>query len=418
MAKPDSTRQSILSFISPDLSDLFFWEHVTLSRVGPTNVKDHAVYGYGKPHHNTGMYPDHTVVFLKHDPLYKGVDEDSKRYRVYYAAKRVNQDAYNFTWTAADLGGKGGAKYDAVSRTYVVLRSEFEEDTPSIGSVMTDTDAPVFDTGMVLASRKVVRIGEQELDSLFVVEQRTYVRRVTITTNNTDGATGGVVQTSESLYYRGEIYPPTSTAIEVAVADASQWGANSAGESVESKQLTDNWFSVVTTDIVPSGLPSGSYGKILRTYTTYENFSWPTVVQRDSFTFSSVSKINGAGSVVVKIDPFRKQYSGPTKTRYTQYWSVSAAVSLPVPVKFTTRDIDYSGVRYRVAMKDVLVKSYFNYYESFTIGHPVYHPGLYVWHCFPTTMTDWPAGPTIVGAKREPYRGGFLTTIKEVYSPA
>ena len=409
MAKPDSTRQSILSFISPDLSDLFFWEHVTLSRVGPTNVKDHAVYGYGKPHHNTGMYPDHTVVFLKHDPLYKGVDEDSKRYRVYYAAKRVNQDAYNFTWTAADLGGKGGAKYDAVSRTYVVLRSEFEEDTPSIGSVMTDTDDAVFDTGMVLASRKVVRIGEQELDSLFVVEQRTYVRRVTITTNNTDGATGGVVQTSESLYYRGEIYPPTSTAIEVAVADPSEWGANSAGESVESKQLTDNWFSVVTTDIVPSGLPS---------YTTYENFSWPTVIQKDSFTFSSVGKVNGGDTVSIKIDPFRKQYSGPTKTRYTQYWSVSAAVSLPVPVKFTTRDIDYSGVRYRVAMKDVLVKSDFNYYEGFTIGHAVYHPGLYVWHCFPTTMTDWPAGPTIVGAKREPYRGGFLTTIKEVYSPA
>tara|TARA_R100001244_G_scaffold14155_1_gene15721 strand:- start:123 stop:1379 length:1257 start_codon:yes stop_codon:yes gene_type:complete len=418
MAKPDSTRQSILSFISPDLNDLFFWEHVTLSRVGPTNVKNHEVYGYGKPHHNKGMYPDHTVVFLKHDPLYKGVDEDSKRYRVYYAAKRVNQDAYNFTWTAADLGGKGGARYDAVSRTYVVLRSDFEEDMPSIGSVMTDTDDAVFDSGMVLASRKLVRIGEQELDSLFVVEQRTYVRRVTITGNKTDGATGEAVQTSESLYYRGEIYPPTSTAIEVAVADPSQWGASSSGESTEAQQLTDNWFSVVTSDIVPSGLSAGAYGKLLRTYYTYENFTWPTVVNRSSFVFTSVSKKNGGDTVSIKIDPFRKQYSGPTKTRYTQYWSSSAVTTLPVPVKFTTRDIDYSGVRFRVNMKDVLVTAYFNYYEAFTIGHAVYHPGLYVWHCFATPMTDWPAGPTIVGAKQEPYRGGFLTTIKEVYSPA
>ena len=197
-----SQRQRFSIFVSPRNEDFLFYEKVDKQRVQESIPK------YGDSHPDHRKYPNH--FFAKAVQA----DEEGQVYYYYYAAKRENQDDYNWEHTTVD---HKSATYDQVERTYVTLRSEYDEDSPTLGSAMPLTDSDPFDAAdnYVLIRREQARVGESsqqslksgatEIDSMFVIERRVYLKRVPITTTAYDKNTGAHVFTTTNLVHRDEI---------------------------------------------------------------------------------------------------------------------------------------------------------------------------------------------------------------------
>jgi len=197
-----SQRQRFSIFVSPRNEDFLFYEKVDKQRVREE------IPEYGDPHPDYRKYPNHFFAQAVQ------ADEEGQVYYYYYAAKRENQDDYNWEHTTVD---HKQLTYDQVERTYVTLRSEYDEDSPALGSAMPLTDSDPFDKtdnyalisrGQVRlgeASSKSVKNGETELDSMFVIERRIYLKRVPITTTSYDKQTGAHIFTTTNLVHRDEI---------------------------------------------------------------------------------------------------------------------------------------------------------------------------------------------------------------------
>ena len=279
-----------------------------------------------------------------------------------------------------------------------------------------------FPTGYVLAQRDQKRIGQKELDGLYVVEVMTYVEKVNISSQKLDPATGGVLTTTQTLYYRGETYTPASAVIETAVGTDSNWGLTATGINSEVEQLSDNWWLVTAQDVIPQGLGSSSLGYLLRTYDTWEDFSWPAVVTGNSFDFKSILRRNGSSTTTVRIVPSRKAYRGPTRFEIKQHWKQTAA-TLSAPIIFDVQSANYSGAQYSCSVTNVLVGAGgLSLTDNIGTADPVFRQGIYganPW-LLASNQTDWPdtsSSPALVATKQRPFRGGFLISETRVYRP-
>ena len=415
-----ATRQRVLSFTSPDLRDLFFWERDTLSRVDYTDLVNDTNRAYGTAHPDTVKFPNHKLVYWELDQDFQAGNDgqDSLRVKKYYVADRADQEKYNFEFTAANIGGQ---KFNAVRRTFVTSRSSWDENAPAMGAAMSREPDNKFPPGYVLAQREQKRVGQKELDALYIVEVLTYVEKVNIVSQKLDPATGGVLTTTQTLYYRGETYG--SGQIQTLAASAANWGMSSTGINTEVEQLSDNWWMVTAQHVIPQGLSSDSnLGYLLRTYETWEDFSWPAVVTGNSFDFRLIERKNGSSSATVRIVPFRKAYRGPTKFQIKQWWKSSAA-TLTAPVIFDVQSATYSGAQYSCSVRNVLVGAGgLSLIDNIGTQDPVFKQGVYganPW-LLASNMTDWPdtsSTPALVATKQQPFRGGFLTTETRVYRP-
>jgi len=157
---PSAVRQRSTILPTPLVGDVLFSERV----VNQTRV----IPVYGTAHPNTARWPDHKFVYARE----REEPEAQDVYDYFYAADRANQDQYNFSFTKADIGG---TRFDAVARTYVIPRADFTPDTPAMGAAMPNVPVDLFPGSHVLAEKQQTRIGEQELDSLYVAERRVYV---------------------------------------------------------------------------------------------------------------------------------------------------------------------------------------------------------------------------------------------------
>jgi len=421
--QPSPQRQSVLSFVSPKVADLLFFETVDAQKVGKTPPV------YGTPHPDTKNFKDHKLCFVKQ------ADPNGLMYEYYYAAERASQDDYNFEYAQADLGGN---KYDTVVRTYVTLRSDFNDTTdaknPKAGDTMPDVPANQFDQAYVLLTRRQRKIGQQELDSLFVVEQRTYFFPVDIVSQALDQATGGVLETKVSLFYRTQDYNYGSgiEAIETAADNPQRWGLTEAGVNKEVQQLSEDWFQVTARDVIPSSsATSVESSKLVRSYYTNRNFTWPSVV--DSLEFTSIEAKNGSTktSVVVRNKDKKDGFSGPTKMQVLQYWRLTAFTESELNSQsefkidsniypFRTSSATYSGAQYGVSVRNVLTEA-ITLTDFIGTGHPVLKLGEYgfpkPW-CRASTPTDWPSSAFVVSADQRPFRGGYLLEVVKVSPPA
>lgn len=412
---PAATRQRVLSFTSPDLRDLFFWEEDTLSRADYTDLVNDSKRAYGTAHPDSNKFPNHKLVYWQADPDFQtgSNGQDSLKVRKYYAADRASQDEYNFEHTTADIGGQ---QFNAVQRTYIIPRADWEEGTPAMGAAMPRDPSDRFPVGYVLAQRQQRRIGQQELDSLYVVEVRVYVKKTSILQQGLDQATGGSLKTVRRLYYRGESYGGTT--IELAAADSSFWGLNSDGESVSVEQLSDNWWAVTTQEVIPGGLSDGTYGKVLRSYETWQNFSWPAVLGPGSLIFRTIERKSGSSSTTVEIKPEKHAYSGATEFLVTEYWSKDAQ-NLADPVVFDTKSARYSGAQYSLSFSNVLLNGDVTLTDTIGTKDPVFEPNTYggnPWETA-TTLQTWPTGLATVGISQRPFRGGYLITQQQARAP-
>lgn len=239
-------RQRLKAFLTPKVADFLVTESKHVA------YKD--LPEFGTPHPDSTRYPNHKFCYAMPE------DEMGQRYSAIYAMARSNQDDYNWEFSEADIGG---TKFDAVQRTYVTLRSAYSATTPTQGAAMPNVPTSLFGTGTgspstiaayVLAERKQVRSGDKELDTIFVVEQVLYVKKVTLTDNVIDRESGLVETESTTLFYRGESITvgDTTQAIEVWVADTTNayWSTDANGYGRECKQLSENWFAVTQRQII------------------------------------------------------------------------------------------------------------------------------------------------------------------------
>ena len=411
----------------------------------PLDVSNNArVYlahpSYGTAHPDTENFPRHKLCYVKQ------ADGEGLYFEYYYAADRRHQDDYNFEFSQADLGGN---KYDTVVRTYVTLRSDFSDTDAEYqaGDAMPDptsqfaaeniveyhdgagstTDEELVSTDYILMTRQQKRIGDQELDSLFVVEQRVYFRRVDIVTQSLDPATDGVLKTVVKLIHRGENFttpvPLSPTAIEAgttAYEAEANWGLSTAGQNFENQQLSHDWWQVTIQDVIPQGISTTAHGGVLiRSYTTYQNFTWPSVV--GGLFFTSAPKRDGSTSttVTVRNKKGKDGFTGPTKMTVSQYWK-KTPMTPPAPTIFKTTSARYSGVQFSVRVDNVLTEA-ITLTDFIGTKDPVYKMGEYgfpkPW-CEASDPTDWPTGDFTGSATQRPFRGGYLLEVVEVTPPS
>ncbi len=144
--QPAPQRQKVLTFVSPKVADILFYETIDAQRVGSVLPE------YGTPHPDTAKWPNHKLVFA-------APDEGSQFYRYYYAADRVAQDEYNYE-------KQGG---EEVTRTYVIPREDYPENLPPPEGGTPDTAYSNF--GFV--SDSLVDL-DQPLNGIYVAIQRKY----------------------------------------------------------------------------------------------------------------------------------------------------------------------------------------------------------------------------------------------------
>lgn len=221
----------VFVWLTPDKRDSLFY----VEKSGDLNANKDDQWNYGDAYRGRVAFPNHRLVYVSPQTA-------DKWSRWYYAAPRVNQDAYNWQHTVADIGG---TRFSAVQRAYVSLRSEYKPLEPTMGSVMPNEPPDLFTETFILANRNETPTGQQEIDSLFIAETLVYVKRVTITEVGIRQRTGKGEFDVTTLYYRGEVVTGSST-IEALVADQANayWGAQADGSFRGVNQLSENWFAV------------------------------------------------------------------------------------------------------------------------------------------------------------------------------
>jgi hypothetical protein len=229
-------------FPTPLIGDVLFSEIRDCNRI--------LIPEYGTPHPDTNKWPDHKLVYVKTVDI-----ERDGIFEFFYAADRENQDLYNFSHTEADIGG---TKFDAISRSYVIPRKDFNPDTPAMGYTMPDSPLGLFADTHVLAQKQQNRIQEQELDSLYVAETHVYVKRTTLSAVKMNEETGRVKKSVTNLYYRGETISGTAVETLAASPTNAYWGQQTDGVFRELDQLSENWFAIIESNVLPEGSVNSS----------------------------------------------------------------------------------------------------------------------------------------------------------------
>ena len=448
MAISSTRRQRIIDFSTPKVADLVVVERKDASK----NLRSAASAddtAYGTAHPDTANFPNFKLGLIKNE------DTDQGQFQLWYYVKdRVDQDEYNWEFQAA---GVGSSRYDSVVKTYVILRSSYNEESPAISSQMPSresdpftTNAVGFDTAYVLFEKKQVRSGDETLDSLYVVEQRTYVKKVPIRRVDIDETFDEPLRSKETIFYKGEI--PTKTTIFGATdnAIAMSPSKNTAetfalgkaatvtgsipffgtkiiqigsdldkfGILCEGRQISDNWYAVAERELIKTDA-----NNIVDTYITYQNFSWPPVLS--GIVVDRWTRRDGGADPVEYPIYKRGAYSGPTRVEVTIYWkdtpwtigssATGSNTELALVKPMHPEPILFQSPIASVSVPPTLHKR-FRIVASTGSNHPIYTYKGTTWTYEATNYTDWPPDLVIQDSQR-PFRGGYLREKIKAFIP-
>jgi hypothetical protein len=148
---PAPRRHFVERHVTPLKVDVLFWE------LRDSRHPAHRVGAYGDAHPNTTLWPNHVLVFIS------TADEDGWE-QWWYAADRASQDTYN---AEIKYPLAGDPAYPRITRTYIIPRATYA--ALNLG----DLD-PVFGNPYYMVDQEVGRIGQEELDSRYVVAIRVF----------------------------------------------------------------------------------------------------------------------------------------------------------------------------------------------------------------------------------------------------
>lgn len=401
--RPAPQTQPVFIWPTPEEQDRVFYVEKD-SRL-PKNAPDKVTFEYGDPYHeNTVRFPNHKLIYVM-------PETDERWSRWYYASDRINQDEYNWEHAQADIGGQ---RFNIVRRTYLNPRATYDPLTPAQGAAMPNVPVGKFPAGYVMAEREQRRTGDKEFDSLYVIETRSYVQKVSIISNEFDELTGGNLPITLTWYYATEEVPGTGlTAAELfADSDNSYWALQDDANLRIGKQLTAAWYLITESKMV-AGTPVGGVITI-GSYDTTENYYWPAVL--DDVEFMDWERRNGGTDIFPRIVMLREAFKGPCKATVTRSWSKDPQ-SVTVPDQMLPVGIDYASPFFRLNIPDCLHGS-FNAVCDIGTADPDYKQNVGSTRNFPATnYTDWPA--TIFASDEQaPYKGGYLRTSVTITRPA
>ena len=462
MAISSTRRQRIIEFSTPKVADLVVVEIKDASKNLRTSTKDgdgnpKIGQAYGSPHPDSVNFPNFKL------GLIKNIDEDQGQFQYWYYVKdrgegseADSQDDYNWEFQAA---GVGNSRYDSVVRTYVIARTDYNEANPAINDKMPVTGSDPFEStdNYVLFEKKQVRSGDETLDSLYVVEQRTFVKKVPIRRVDLDETFDEPLRSKETIFYKGETPQKTfvfgetdvtkpvnsskTTAQTFALgAEATSTydvpnpdlvapffgtsivaiNSNKVGVLCEGRQISDNWYAVAERELIKTDA-----NNIVDTYITYQNFSWPAVLDRivvDRWT----RRDGGADPVEYPIYK-RGAYSGPTRVEVKVFWKdtewqigtsadeddSTGKLSLikpmhPEPILFQS---PIASVSVPPTLHDRFIVT-----ASTGTSHPIYTYKGTTWVYNATNYVDWP-DELVIQDSQKPFRGGFLREKIKAFIP-
>jgi len=300
---------------SPNIGDILLYEY----RDATLPKNESPEYGVTTPKYE--KWPNHKLVYIS------PADENRKQ-KWYYAAERGNQDLYNWEFGKTEVGG---TLFDSVKRSYVKLRGSFTPSSPAINATMADLPAGVFSGTYKLFSKKQERIGEKELDALFIAESHTYLKH-----------TGGQVKTKgvDSLvpakYRRFTTVSETETLEDMPVLTEGNLvpdPADPSGSVIKNsnRKLDDSqYLSTSTTEYINTGLDplvGEEYGDIVTKSVSMSVVPESSPADTGILVISSVVTPfgNGLGSKETKVvkggvwpDPVEQESSKELPDSYPQ----------------------------------------------------------------------------------------------------
>lgn len=381
---------------TPERSDLLFW----VERNGDLPVNKS--WSFGDAYRDAVTYPDHKLVYVE-------PQTPEKWSKWYYASNRISEDAYNWNHTTADLGG---TRFDAVTRDYLVPRSSYSATSPAAGSAMPDVPSGKF-SGYILVNRVQKRTSTQ-LDSIYVAETRTYIKRTTTTRIGVDSLNGLPLSRITTLYYTGEEVSGPGLAIEALVADTdnSYWGLQADGYSRTVEQLSGSWYAVTTEQIIGGTFAAGVVG--VDSFTTNETMYWPPIL--DELEFLKWARKDGGEDVYPAVRFSPEGYRGPTKVTVTRTWSKTPVTVDQVEPMQPTR-IYYASPFFTLNIPECLHGTIFAECEILSTSDPVYDQNTGSKRYFgATNHTSWPTD-FLIDDDQQPFRGGYLRTRKVATPP-
>jgi len=217
---PAPSRQTQREYPTPRIADVLFSELYDTTR--------EEIPPYGTPHPDTKRWPKHKLCFVREAQPGENERKRDGLFIFVYVAERENQDDYNWEFGSTSIGG---IMVDTVIRSYITPRESFTPSNVAIGSSMPDVPAGKFPGDWRLHDIDQRRIGERErggreragerdLDSLFVVEQHTYIKDTAV-----QGESYGKIVTedvkTQVLVPEGT---PTDTGIQIISSEVSPTG--------------------------------------------------------------------------------------------------------------------------------------------------------------------------------------------------
>jgi hypothetical protein len=491
MATSPNRRQRIIQFTTPKVSDLVVVEVVDASKnVNSADSADDNAYGAAHP--DDTRFPNFKLAFIK------SADDRQGQFQYWYYIKdRDEQDKYNWEFQSASAS----MRYDSVVRTYVLPRygsdpngapasgevagtDYFEESAPVLNTSMPSTihdpfgggvgSATTPDTDYVLFEKKQVRSGDEILDSLYVVEQRVYVKKVPIRRIDIDPEFSVPLRSKETLYYSGETLKKTvrfkeptdemsnlspSVTVDVATKkgkdQADMWGTfreahpttgtgsdhltadSYFGIYREVRQLSNNWFAVAEREVIKtqrdnsSGSTNQGVEGLVESFFYTDNFRWPAVLASGTGADAPVradSWARNAGGADTVLHPnfIKDEYYGPTKMKVERFWSATAfteatstsfsATALQKLAPMMPETIEFQTPIFKIRIKPTL---HGQIQLSGTSGtnHPVYaYNGTTFTYPATHNHTDWPTS-IVVKDNQKRFRGGYLRERITAYKP-
>lgn len=321
--RPAAERTPRFIWPTPEKADTVFY--VEKRPDDPRN----ASWAYGDAYVDAVTYPNHKLAHVTPQ------DPDGWS-RWYYVNNRTLEDAYNWEYSQADIGGR---KFDSVLRTYLRPRPSFSPSSPSIGATMPSSPAGVFTGTYVLAGRQQLRTGDETFDSLYVIDRLNYVRRVTLRNVRWDDALGVPLLTTETLYYTGETVSGSRMDSYFLNASDSYWGLLAEGTIRAGQQISANWFLVTNNEVVPS-LDGGVY--TIREYNGYVRQQLPAVLdQTEPVEMMDWVLKGGDSRYWPRVKYLRYAFAGEVRAAISEKWySTLPTLSglqhlMPLPVVYS-----------------------------------------------------------------------------------
>jgi len=309
---PSPARHPVLRYSTPDVDDVVFYIQVD------STLKAWKTPVYGESYNSKdGEYANHKLVHV--------TSADGNGWvKWYYAADRSDQGAYNFEYKepSATQGG-----FPSYTRTYFIKREDvkeyFPEDDGEGGSLHIAAGAPDPDKSFnpefvdfLFTGQDIVRVEDQDLDSLYVLLVRKFEKFCTKTSYVLNPLTGDLDQTTSKVILSSDADETTG------IDENGQYTVTNSMNCDFSEEVSkkDANASMLDQPLEGQVYDSGSCQMIDTSSTIVDAGTGGTAPTSTTEEVDGVDVTTSTG-VYTEVSPINKLFSRAV-TKVDNYWSI------------------------------------------------------------------------------------------------